>query len=129
MMDNKDNRKILDKLEDSLGHFLISELCKADPSRRSSPEMYKYKGLSINADAKQQTSEKTVLVRIGVLEAEFKIDSCEKNSGCLSPEEERLVKMWLAKSENNHQLKTIFKKKTGAYKLDIIPFDLEHFYD
>ena len=128
-MDNKENRKILDKLEDSLGHFLIGELCKADPSRRASPEMYKYKGLSINADPKQRTAEKTVSVRIGVLEAEYKIDSCEKNSGCLSPEEERLVSMWLSKTENNYKLKTIFQKKTSDLKLAIIPFDLEHYYD
>lgn len=128
-MDNKENRKLLDKLEDNLGHFLISELCKADPSRRSSPEMYKYKGLSINADPKQKAIEKTVSIRIGVLEAEYKIDSCEKNSGCLAPEEERLISMWLSKSENNYRLKTIFKKKTGTNALSIIPFDLEHFYE
>ena len=122
------SRKVLDKLEDSLCHFLISEMGKADPTKRGSPEMYKYKGLSISADPKSRAQEKTVSVRIGVLEAEFKIDDCEKNSGCLSPDEERLVMLWLAKSEVNYSLKSIFVRKAGDIKMDIIPFDLEHFY-
>jgi fido (protein-threonine AMPylation protein) len=41
-------RKILDKLEHDLSHFMISEMCKADPTKRGTPEMYKYKGLSID---------------------------------------------------------------------------------
>ena len=121
-------RKILDKLEDSLCHYLIDEMCKADPAKRSSPELYKYKGLSINVDPKSRAQEKTVLVRVGVLEAEFKIDTCEKNSGSLAPEEERLVKLWLAKSENNYNLKLIFTKNMSNVNMPIIPFDLEHFY-
>lgn len=121
-------KKILDKLEDNLSHFLIGEMCKADPTRRGSPEMYKYKGLNITADPKSRAQEKTVSIRIGVLEAEFKIDDCEKNSGCLSPEEERLVMLWLAKSEINYNLKSIFVRKAGDMKMAIIPFDLEHYY-
>ena len=121
-------RKILDKLEDSLCHYLIDEMCKSDPTKRSSPELYKYKGLSINVDPKSRAQEKTVLVRVGVLEAEFKIDTCEKNSGSLAPEEERLVKLWLAKSENNYNLKLIFTKNMSNVNMPIIPFDLEHFY-
>lgn len=121
-------RKVLDKLEDNLCHFLISEMCKADPTKRGSPEMYKYKGLNITADPKSRAQEKTVSIRIGVLEAEFKINDCEKNSGCLSPDEERLVMLWLAKSEINYSLKSIFVHKTGDVKIPIIPFDLEHFY-
>ena len=121
-------RKVLDKLEDSLCHFLISELCKADPTKRGSPELYKYKGLNISADPKSRAQEKTISIRIGALEAEFKINDCEKNSGCLSPDEERLVMLWLAKNEVNYSLKTIFVKKAGEMKMAIIPFDLEHFY-
>ena len=121
-------RKILDKLEDNLCHFLISEMCKADPTKRGSPEMYKYKGLNITTDPKSRAQEKTISIRIGVLEAEFKINDCEKNSGCLSPEEERLVMLWLAKSEINYSLKTIFAKKASDLEMNIIPFDLEHFY-
>ena len=123
-----DSRKVLDKLEDDLCHFLIGELCKADPTKRGSPEMYKYKGLSINADTNSKSQDKTVSVRIGVLEAEFKIDDCEKNAGSLSPDEERLVKLWLSKSENNFRLKSIFLRKKGKTTLAIIPFDLENFY-
>ena len=52
--------------------------------------MYRYKGLNIKLDPQSKAKEKTIFVRIGALEAEFKIDSCEKNSGALSPDEERL---------------------------------------
>lgn len=121
-------RKILDKLEDNLCHFLIGELCKADPTKRGTPELYKYKGLSITADPKSRAQDKTVSIRIGVLEAEFKVDDCEKCSGCLSPDEERLIMLWLAKNEINTNIKTIFTRKVKNKKITIIPFDLENFY-
>ena len=121
-------RKILDKLEDNLCHFLIGELCKADPTKRGTPELYKYKGLSITADPKSKAQDKTVSIRIGVLEAEFKVDDCEKCSGCLSPDEERLIMLWLAKNEINTNIKTIFTRKVKNKKITIIPFDLENFY-
>ena len=106
------SKKIVEKLEHNLSHFLISEMCKKDPLKRGSAEMYKYKGLTIKIDKKSKASEKTVSIRIGALEAEFKIDSCDKNSGALSPEEERLIIIWLGKNENQHYLKSIFKPKT-----------------
>ena len=122
-------KKIIDKLEHDLSHFLISEMCKSDPMRRGSAEMYKYKGLSIFVDPKAKTSEKTVSVRIGALEAEFKIDSCDKNSGALAPEEERLIMIWLGQNENQHYLKSIFTKKISKKELLIVPFDLENVFD
>jgi len=121
--------RILDKLEHDLSHFLIEEATKSDPSKRGSPEMYKYKGLNINADEKQRTQEKTVSIRIGALEAEFKIDSCEKNSGCLAPEDERLIKIWMAQSENNYNLRAIFGVAAIKKEIAIVPFDLENFYN
>ena len=122
-------KKVIDKLEHDLSHFLISEMCKSDPMRRGSAEMYKYKGLSIFVDPKAKTSEKTVSVRIGALEAEFKIDSCDKNSGALAPEEERLIMIWLGQNENQHYLKSIFKKNISKKELLIVPFDLENVFD
>lgn len=122
-------KKIIDKLEHDLSHFLISEMCKSDPMRRGSAEMYKYKGLSILVDPKAKTSEKTVSVRIGALEAEFKIDSCDKNSGALAPEEERLIMIWLGQNENQHYLKSIFTKNISKKELLIVPFDLENVFD
>lgn len=122
-------KKIIDKLEHDLSHFLISEMCKSDPMRRGSAEMYKYKGLSIFVDPKAKTSEKTVSVRIGALEAEFKIDSCDKNSGALAPEEERLIMIWLGQNENQHYLKSIFTKNISKKELLIVPFDLENVFD
>ena len=52
-----DARKILDKLEHDLSHFLINETCKADPTKRGPAEMYKYKGLSINVNKEQKGEE------------------------------------------------------------------------
>ena len=121
-----DAKKVVDKLEHDLAHFMIKELCKNDPEKRSKPEMYKYKGLSINVNPDSKEQEKTVSVRIGSLEAEFKIDSCEKNSGGLSPEEEHVIKLWLSQSDNNGNLRLIFNKEKKIIKPKIIPFDLEH---
>ena len=122
-------RKILDKLEHDLSHFLISEMCRSDPAKRSSPEMYKYKGLNITADPNSMAQEKTISVRIGVLEAEFKINDCEKNSGALAPEEERLIMIWMGQSDNNHQLRHIFLNQKQKKELAIIPFDLEEVFE
>ncbi len=124
-----DEQKIIGKLEQDLSHFLIGEMCKKNPEKRSSAEMYKYKGLNIKADPKSTLDEKTIFVRIGVLEAEFKVDSCEKNSGCLAPEEERLIMMWMGRSENHSYLRAIFNKKNDKKEIAIIPFDLEHIYN
>lgn len=124
-----DARKILDKLEHKLSHFLISETCKADPTKRGTPELYRYKGLSMYADPKSISQEKTVHIRIGALEAEFRINNCEKNSGCLAPEDERLIMIWLAQSDNNTLLRSIFLKKGEKKQIAIIPFDLEEYYN
>ena len=121
-------RKVLDKLEDNLCHFLISEMCKADPTKRGSPEMYKYKGLSINVDTKSKTKDKLVSVRIGVLEAEFKIGSCDKTSGSLAPEDEKAVMLWLNQSDNSHQLMRVFQGGVKKKQIAIIPFDLEEYF-
>ncbi len=122
-------KKVLEKLEHNLSHFLISEMCKSDPLKRGSAEMYKYKGLSIKFDTKQKTHEKTISIRIGALEAEFKIDSCDKNSGALSPEEERLIMIWLGKNENQYYIKSMLKPNTVKKELLIVPFDLESVYE
>ena len=121
-------RKILDKLEHDLSHFLISEMCKADPTKRGTPEMYKYKGLNITADPKSRAYEKTVHIRIGALEAEFKINNAEKNSGCLAPEEERLIGIWMNQSDNYQNLRMIFANQKTKKEVPIIPFDLEIYY-
>lgn len=122
-------KKILDKLEGNLAHFLIDETCKSDPTKRDSSELYKYKGLNISADPRSLSQEKTISVRIGVLEAEFKIGTGEKSSGCLAPEDERMVLLWLSKAEVKYQIKAIFAKSNEKLEIPIIPFDLEHFYE
>ena len=122
-------QKIFEKLEHDLSHYLISEMCKNNPEKRGSPEMYKYKGLNITADPNSKAQEKTISIRIGVLEAEFKIDSCEKNSGALAPEEERLVMIWMGQNENNFLLKQIFVKKSSKKEIAIVPFELEEYFE
>lgn len=121
-------KKIIEKLEHELSHFLISEITKSHPEKRGSSDMYKYKGLDLIADPRSKAQEKTVSVRIGPLEAEFKINDGMKQSGALSPEDERLVMLWLGMSENNYYLKAIFAQETIRFVPKIIPFDLEEFY-
>lgn len=124
-----DSKKVLEKLENDLTHFLITEMCKKDPTKRTSGEMYKYKGMSINADVNSKKNDKTIFVRIGVLEAEFKLGSCEKCSGGLAPDEERLIARWMSSGDNETKLQAVFKQKPKKNKPFIIPFDLEHFYE
>ncbi len=123
-----DVQKAIGKLEHDLCHFLIGEMCKNNPEKRGSPEMYRYKGLNIKLDPQSKAKEKTIFVRIGALEAEFKIDSCEKNSGALSPEEERLVMIWMGQSENNYLLKSVFNQGSSKKEISIVPFDLEEYF-
>ena len=121
-------KKVIEKLEHDLCHFMIGELIKNKPERRGSPEMYKYKGLSVIVDTLAKKEEKTVSIRIGALEAEFKIDSGAKNSGALAPEEEKIITIWLSQNEVNYYLKALFNVKTIKKEIPIIPFDLENFY-
>jgi len=122
------NKKLLSKLEDDLGHYLIDEFTKSDPTKRTSSEMYKYKGLAINPKEGSSADKKTILVRIGVLEAEFKIDNGSKTTGALSPEEERHVMLWITRSEVQTSLKSLFDSTKEFKAIPIVPFDLEKYY-
>ena len=124
-----DPKRVLEKVEHDLSHFMISEMCKNNPELRGKPEMYKYKGLNVKADPDSNAKEKTIAVRIGALEAEFKIDNGEKNSGALAPYEEHLVRIWIAQGENSYNLKSIFAKAEKKELELIIPFDLEEFFE
>ena len=123
-----DKNRILLKLEQDLSHFLISEACKNDPTKRGTPEMYKYKGLSLSTNEKSKDATKTVGVNIGALEAKFKISNGDKVSGNLSPQDEGMIQIWLAQSENTSMLRTIFAMGDNKKNIAILPFDLEEFY-
>ena len=88
-------QRILLKLEHDLSHFLIEETCKSDPTKRNSSDLYKYKGLSMNVNteskAAKESKSKLVSIRIGALEAEFKIDTGDKASGSLASEDEKKI--------------------------------------
>ena len=122
-------KKIIEKLEHDLSHFMIEETCKNDPSKRGSPEMYKYKGLNISADISTSVPEKTIKVRIGALEAEFKIDGGDKTSGALEPDDERKIFLWMNRNENYYYMKSLFVKKQTKKTLPIVPFDLEEIFE
>lgn len=124
-----DYRKIIDKLEHDLSHYLISELTRKDPTKRQSYELYKYKGLSITADPKSKEHDKTIHVRIGVFEAEFKAENGDICSGSLDPVEERLISLWLSKSENLALVRRIFSENEVRRELSIIPFELDDVFD
>ncbi len=124
-----DPKRVLEKVEHDLSHFMISEMCKDNPELRGKPDMYKYKGLSVSADPDSKAKEKTISVRIGALEAEFKIETGDKNSGALAPYEENLVRIWILQGENSYNLKAIFNKSEEKKTIPIIPFDLEEFFE
>lgn len=124
-----DKNKILTKLEADLYHFMVSEFCKKDPSKRNSSELYKYKGLSLSVAKNANTQDKIIVVGIGALEAQFKVGSCDKISGNLSPDEEKIIQIWMGQPEVNgninsaHMLGSAVKKQVA-----ITPFDLEDYY-
>ncbi len=124
-----DYRKIIDKIEHDLSHFLIDELTKADPTKRMSYDLYKYKGLTIIADPRSKAHDKTIKVRIGVLEAEFKVADGTKCSGSFAPIEEKLISMWLGRSENSTLLRRIFTDTGERKEVPIIPFGLEEVFE
>lgn len=119
--------KGLVKLEDDLSHFLISEACRKDPSKRGSSEMYKYKGLSISINDKEKDVDKLFSVQIGSLEAQFKIENGDKVSGGLVPDDEILVHIWASQSDVTSQLRMLFIKDEDEdiRAAAITPFDLE----
>lgn len=124
-----DARRIIDKLEHDLSHYIISELCNSDPTKRATSELYKYKGLGISVDTRSKKQEKTFSVRIGVLEAEFKISNGEKVSGSLAPEEEKLVRFWMSQSDNGNLLRMIFEQSGEKREIPILPFDLDDIFE
>ena len=124
-----DKNKLLARLEQDLSHFLITEICRNDPSKRGTSEMYRYKGLSITTNEKAKGVDKIAAIRIGVLEAHFKIETGDKTFGNLMPDDERFVQMWMTQSENVAMFKKIFSEALAGQKvMAIIPFDLEEYY-
>jgi len=128
MYNSKMSKQLIHKLEHDLGHFIIGELTKKQPSKKGSPEMYKYKGLGITPYKANKGNDQTLAIRIGSLEASFKVNTAEKCYGFLNPEEEHLVKIWLGQTDVYSQVKTLFKKQVRKKNIAIIPFDLEEFY-
>ena len=124
-----DKKKVIAKIEQDLSFFMISEACKKDPSKRNSSEMYRYKGLGVEFNDKAANEDKVMSVRIGALEAQFKIDTGDKVFGNLMPDDERIVRIWMGQTENSQMIKSIFHEGKFRHKsIAIIPFDLEKFY-
>lgn len=125
----KKNR-IVEKLESELSHYMIEETVKKDPSKRVSADIYKYRGLSLEADNdnKKADENKTLSVKIGALEAEYKLTTGEKCGGSLYPEEERLVEEFFGRSDVSSRLHSIIAIQNNIKHMAIVPFDLEEIY-
>lgn len=117
------------KLENDLTNYMINEVKR---NKRRDPkaqlETYKYKGLSMNLDVGNAHKEKTLTVRIGALEAEFKVSTGEKASGGLMREDENMIIAWMKNIERKREILTVFTRLQNRRRVVIIPFGLEEFY-
>ena len=125
----KKNR-IIEKLEGELSRYMVEETVKKDPKKRVSADIYKYRGLSldVNIDSKKDDDTKTLSVKIGALEAEYKLTTGEKCGGSLYPEEERLIEEFFGRSDVSGRLRSILTVQKNIKHMSIIPFDLEEVY-
>lgn len=122
------SKKIIEKLEHDLAHYLITEMCKVDPEKIDSPEVFRYKGLTITPSTVEGTLDKIIAIQMGSLEAQFSITSCEKVSGTLPIDDERNIMAWMKRKENTYDLRIIFDKDKLRRHAMIVPFDLEEPY-
>lgn len=122
------SKKLIEKLELDLSHYLIQEMCKSNPEKIASPEIFRYKGLTITPSTTKGTMEKTIAIQIGSLEAQFSISTCEKVSGTLPIDDEKSVMAWMKKKENTYDLRIIFDRDRLRRNAMIVPFDLEEPY-
>jgi len=120
--------KIIRQLESDLSEFLIDEMSPPNPAHRNESEMYKYKGLMLlSIDQRKKRFEKTFLVRIGTLEAEFSLVNGEKIHGALGPAEDKLILKWFKIGDNASQLQTAYRKMSMLMEEEqaIQPFDMD----
>ena len=128
-MDKKEANRILTKLEEDLSQFMIGEVTRGNPQKRNSPEAFVYRGLTISADPKKdKNSPEIISVRIGSMEADFKLNG-EKASGGLTPDEEFMIRLWMKQSDTSRKLMDIFAlDRKRRVQVKIVPFDLENMY-
>ena len=129
---NIDYNKYIRKLESDLSEYIISEVSPPNPEQRKESEIYKYKGLMLlSIDPRVKRRERTFLVRIGTLEAEFSLNSGEKIIGGIGALEEKLVHKWFNMSDNAETLQTVYRKMTREMEQEkeIVPFGMDDFDD
>ena len=113
------SQKLIRELESDLSEFLIEEMSPPNPQNRNESEMYKYKGLMLlSMDPKVKRFEKTFLVRIGTLEAEFSLSTGEKIHGGIGPIEDKLVLKWFKIGEHAEVLQAVYRKIQKANEED-----------
>ena len=120
--------KIIKQLEGDLSEFLIDEMSPPNPAHRSESEMYKYKGLMLlSMDPNVKRFERTFLVRIGTLEAEFSLSNGDKILGTVGPIEDKLVPKWFKIGDHAELLQTAFRKIMASLEEEKLlqPFDLD----
>ena len=123
-----DINKYVRQLESDLSEFLIDEMSPPNPEHRNESEMYKYKGLMLlSMDPNVKRFERTFLVRIGTLEAEFSLTSGEKVHGGIGAIEDKLVLKWFKLGDNAEVLQSVFRKIMAQKEEErnIQPFGLD----
>jgi len=122
-----EHNKLIRQLESDLSEFLITEMSPPNPQHRSEAEMYKYKGLMLlSVDPRLKRFDRTFLVRIGTLEAEFSLSTGEKIHGSVGAKEDKLVFKWTTLGDNLKSLQTVYRRIMSMQEEEkqILPFDL-----
>ena len=106
-------------MEESLKEY-INE-AQSDHYNARNANFYKYNNLRVYMDpSKNKTPH--LIVRVGISEAMFDLDRCEKISGGLGPDE-RLIRRWFDRNISKFDLgliwKTCSKPKTVSMKEDV----------
>ena len=120
--------KYLTKMESDLSDYIISEMFPPNSEQRKDSEIYKYRGLMLlSIDPRIKRFEKTFLVRIGTLEAEFSLITGEKIHGGLGSVEDKLVFRWMNQGDNAEVLQMLYRKlmQQAEQEAEIRPFDLD----
>ena len=128
MAEDPSINKEIRQLESDLSEFLIDEMTPPNPAHRNESEMYKYKGLMLlSIDNRVKRFEKTFLVRIGTLEAEFSLIDSEKVHGALGAREDKLIPKWFKLGDNANRLQEAYRKMSAAMEDGeaIRPFDMD----
>lgn len=109
------------RLENSLKEFIVE--AQSNSYNAKNMDLYKYNNLKINMDARRIASPHFT-VRIGISEASYSIETCERIAGSLGMDE-KFIPRWFNKSNIKEEIEAIWKtsKKTETIKLNELDKD------